>query len=194
MVKSNAIQLASIDEISGMAKDTLSLTVLKQYLKDCPKEELAKDIIELCKRFPSVKDYYQLKLNPDDETHVIVKYKQIIEHEFFPARGYGKAKLSVARKAVSEYRKVCRNPVNLADIMLFHVEQGVKFTNAYGDIDEPFYNSMESMYGDAIKWVSKNELQDIFQQRFQKIVKDTSSIGWGFHDTLLEIYEEVYGS
>ncbi|XGV97260.1 MAG: DUF6155 family protein [Leptolyngbya sp. BL-A-14] len=177
-----------------MAKDTLSLTVLKQYLKDCPKEELAKDIVELCKRFQPVKDYYQLKLNPEDETHVIAKYKQTIEHEFFPARGYGKARLSVAKKAITEYKKVCRNPVNMADIMLFYVEQGVKFTNAYGDIDESFYNSMESMYGDAIKWVIKYEIQEMFQKRFQKIVEDTSGIGWGFYDTLLEIYEEVYGA
>lgn len=139
-------------------------------------------------------DYYQLKLNPEDETHVIAKYKQIIENEFFPTRGYGKAQLSVARKAVSGFKKVCRNHVNMADIMLFYVEQGVKFTNAYGDINETFYNSMESMYGDAVKWVIKHEIQDIFQKRCQKIVKDTSGIGWGFHDTLLEIYEEVYSS
>ncbi|MBC7972891.1 MAG: hypothetical protein H7Z11_22675 [Verrucomicrobia bacterium] len=177
-----------------MTKDNLSLTVLKQYLKDCPKEELANDIVELCKRFQPVKDYYQVKLSPEDETHIIAKYKQIIEKEFFPARGYGKAQLSVAKKAISECKKVCKNPVNMADMMLFYVEQGVKFTNAYGDISEPFYNSMESMYGSALKWIVNYDIQALFQPRCQKIVKDTSGIGWGFHDTLLELYEEIYES
>jgi hypothetical protein len=53
---------------------------------------------------------------------------------------------SVARKAVSDYKKVSASKFGLADVMLYYVEMGVQFTNAYGDIDEAFYNSMESMY------------------------------------------------
>lgn len=177
-----------------MAKDSFSLTTLKRYLKDAPKEELVKDIVELCKQFGSVKEFYQLKLNPEGEAAVVAKYKKIIENEFFPSRGFGEAKLSVARKAVNDYKKVCKNPVNLGDVMVFYVEQGVKFTNAYGDINEAFYMSMESMFGSAVEWIFKHNLQDIFQQRCQKIVTDTRYIGWGFHDTLSEIYQEAYGT
>lgn len=175
-----------------MAKNDLNLTALKQYLKSCSKEELISDIAELFKRFEPVKDYYQVKLSPEEETPVVKKYKQIIENEFFPSRGYGRAKLSVARKAVTDYKKVSRNPMSLADLMLFYVEQGVRFTNEYGDIDEPFYNSMESMYEKAIEWIVKNEMQDLFKERCKKIVEDTSGIGWGFHDGLSDIYSEAF--
>ena len=110
-----------------MAQKNPSLTTLKQYLKTCSKEELIGDITELFKKFPVVKDYYQVKLNPQDNTQVAEKYKKIIKDEFFPARGFGKARLSVARKAVNDYKKLAVNPTNIANMMLFYVEQGVKF-------------------------------------------------------------------
>jgi hypothetical protein len=38
------------------------------------------------------------------------KYKAIIKKEFFPARGFGEARLSVARKAVMDYKKLSNSP------------------------------------------------------------------------------------
>jgi Family of unknown function (DUF6155) len=177
-----------------MTQNSPSLTALKQYLKNRSKEELIGDISELFKRFNSVKDYYQIKLSPQEEMQVIAKYRKIIEDEFFPARGLGKAKLSVAKKAITEYRKISETPVSTADIMLFYVEQGVKFTNAYGDIDEPFYNSMESMYGKAVEWIVKYEMQYVFEERCMRIVEDASGIGWGFYDTLSDIYSGAFNN
>jgi hypothetical protein len=77
-------------------------------------------------------------------------------------------------------------------MMLFYVEQGVKFTNAYGDINEAFYNSMESMFDKAVELIRKQDLKELFQQRCQKIVGDTYDIGWGFYDTLSEIYNDAF--
>jgi Family of unknown function (DUF6155) len=175
-----------------MAKNNLSLTVVKAHLKNCSKEELIADITELFKRFQPVQDYYQVKISPQATTNIDKKYKKIIEDEFFPARGYGNAKLSVAKKAISDYRKICTKADEVADIMLFYVEQGVKYTNSYGDINESFYNSMEGMYEKAIQWIFKYKIQDIFEERCQKIMEDSSGIGWGFSDAMYHIYEEAF--
>lgn len=75
--------------------------------------------------------------------------------------------------------------------MIFYVETGVRYTEVYGDIDEAFYLSMESMYERAIKFVVLNNLADIFKDRLFAIVNTTVDMGWGFHDQLCEIY---YGS
>ena len=175
-----------------MATPKINLSELKQYLKTCSQEELMADIAEFFKKFPSVKDYYQLKLYPQDEKEITVKYKKIIENEFFPARGLGKARLSVAKKAISEFKKVCLTEMSMINLMLFYVEQGVKFTLTYGDIDEPFYLSMEGMYEKAVGMIMNSSLEAIFAERCRKIVKDTSGMGWGFHDTLSAIYEENF--
>ncbi|MGB7417002.1 MAG: DUF6155 family protein [Thermosynechococcaceae cyanobacterium] len=177
-----------------MASQNINLTTLKKHLKQAPKEELIADITELFKKFQPVKEYYQLNLSPETEQQVAASYKKTIENEFFPARGIGNARLSVARKAVMDYKKVCQDPAALVDMMLFYVEQGVQFTTAYGDIDEPFYNSMETMFEKATKTIAQHGLHGIAQRRCRKIVSDTSHMGWGFHDTLSEIYAETFGA
>ena len=175
-----------------MTQPKINLTALKKHLKTCSQAELIAHIAELYKRFQPVKDYYQIQLYPQNENQVAAKYKKIIEDEFFPARGFGKARLSVAKKAITEYKKVNKTVVGLIDIMLFYIEQGVRFTDTYGDIDEPFYISMETMYEKAVQEIIKHGQKDIFQKRCQQIVLDTSDMGWGFHDTLKDIYEDAF--
>lgn len=175
-----------------MTSQTINLTILKKYFKDCSKQDLEKDITEIFQKYPAIKEYYQTKLLPQADAEIIARYKKIIENEFFPPRGYGKAKLSVAQKAIADYKKICRFPENLIDIMLFYVEQGVKFTNAYGDINEAFYSSMESMFAKTVELICKQDLKDSFQLRCEKILGDTYDIGWGFYDKLSEIYNDAF--
>ncbi|HUU41746.1 MAG TPA: DUF6155 family protein [Desulfatiglandales bacterium] len=168
----------------------ISLTNLKRYLKHRSEEELINEISELFAKFENVKDYYSAKLSPGNRDQILQKYKAIIEREFFPARGFGKARLSTARKAISDYKKVATSKEDLADIMLFYVEMGAEFTTTYGDINEAFYCSMESMYEQAIRYICEQGLQEQFIDRCAKIVEDTSGVGWGFYDTLDELYNE----
>lgn len=175
-----------------MAQQKLNINHLKQYLKNRSQMELIDDITEMFKKFQSVKDYYQIQIYPEDEKEIADKCKKIISDEFFPSRGLGKARLSVAKKAISEYKKLCTSDVALIDIMLFYVEQGVKFTNTYGDIDESFYISMEGMYEQALGAINP-ELKDIFRERCRKIKLDASGLGWGFEDALCEAYEFTFG-
>ena len=85
----------------------------------------------------------------------IAVYKARIRHEFFPARGFGAARLSVARKAIANYRKLSPPPASLADLMLFYVETGVQYTNTYGDINATFYRSMETMFQRAARLIAR---------------------------------------
>lgn len=171
----------------------LSKTALKKRLASHSKAQLIDEIAELYSTFSEVRDYYQARFNPLDTEQLVEKYKAIIRKEFFPERGFGKARRSVARKAIGDYKKVSRDPVGVADLMLFFVEMGVRFTNEYGDIDEPFYNSMESMYYKAIQHMFKHELQHHFEERCREIVYQSANTGWGFHDTLSGIYYDAFG-
>ena len=57
---------------------------------------------------------------------------------------------------------MCDNEVDTIDIMLFYIEQGVKFTLAYGDINEAFYSSMEGMYEKALSAMNKLDVKNIW--------------------------------
>lgn len=164
---------------------------LKKYLKTLSKEELIKHILELDKKFKPVQEYYQLYIN-NDVSGTVGKAQKVIEQEFFPTRGLPKMRLSVARKAVTDTQKLGLPPEAMADLMLFYVESGVEFTCDYGDIDEPFYSSMESMYLKALKFMEKEGLLKQFENRALQIVNRTVDIGWGFHDTLSDCYSQFF--
>ncbi len=171
------------------AKDDITLL---QHVQSLSRKELGSEIKQLYRLFPSVQEYYQSKLNSTGEGQLLSKYKNIITNEFMPARGFGKARLSVARKAMNDFYKLSKEKSNRAEMMVHYVEMGVQFTIEYGDIDEPFYSSMESMYDKACNYVSTNNLETIFLPRLKKIVDDTDGMGWGFHDTLTDIWSTYF--
>lgn len=113
---------------------------------------------------------------------------------FFQKRGFGKLRLSNAKKAISDFKKICFNEDKLLDLMIFYVEMGVEFTNQYGDIDERFYNSIESMYESVMKKINDKNDRALFlkfRDRLLSIVDNTDGIGWGFHDALCGIYYDL---
>jgi hypothetical protein len=167
----------------------LSLTELKKRLSLKSNAELIEEIAELYKNSPPVKEYYQANIFGDDAA-VLEKYKDIINGEFL-MRGnrFPKMRLSVARKAVADFKKISSSTQSIAEIMITYVEVGVSCTVEFGDIDESFYNSMESMYEAALKYVVKEHLFDKFNDRLCDIIHDTRNIGYGFHEQLSDLYE-----
>ncbi|MGI2296145.1 hypothetical protein [Paenibacillus sp. GXUN7292] len=101
-------------------------------------------------------------------------------------------RLARAKKAISDFKKLSNDEILTIDLMICYVEQGVDFTNAYGDISEPFYNSMVSMYANVLRMINGNELLFLkLKKRLERIVTKTSGIGWGFHDDLAYLYTEL---
>jgi hypothetical protein len=165
---------------------------ISKYLKSLSKDELITEIKKLHKLFSDVREYYQVELTAGGEEELLKRYKKIVKDEFLPDRGWGDAKLSMARKAVNDFVKLSKNNRNAADIMIYYVEIGVKYTNAYGDINEPFYASMEKMYQKAVYYVIEHGLKDVFVERLKKMVENTENIGWGFHDDLGDMFSEFF--
>jgi hypothetical protein len=76
--------------------------------------------------------------------------------------------------------------------LCFFLEQGVAFTNSFGDIDASFYNSMVSMYEkDTGACAREEDYYRALADRLLEVVTDTEDIGWGFPDALL-IYTMIW--
>ena len=169
----------------------IPISKLRKELSGKSEKELTDEIVNLFKKIPQVKEYYTVTLSAEGEEHILEKYKEIITKEFFPKRGYGKARLSVAKKAISDFKKISDRPHLVIDIMLHYVEQGVNYTGQYGDINEPFYNSMEKMFEDALKIAKKHNKLSPFQKKCEEIISEACE-GWGFQDGLSFTYNEFY--
>jgi len=168
----------------------MSLSNVKKELNKFDKKKLIDLITELYKNNRSVKEYLDFFANPD-EKQLSEIYKEKVLQAFYPKRGF-ELKLRDAKTAISDFKKLGPSTELLADIMLFYVECGVRFTNDYGDIDEPFYSSLEKMYEKTLSFIKSEDLLDKFHDRSLKIVNDTQDIGWGFHDNLVDQHYEYY--
>ena len=138
-----------------------------------------------------LREYYAAQLGIGTQEDVIAKYKTVISREF-SGRGDNVPRLSLARKAVLDYQKIAQSPHAVVDVMLYYVERGVDFTNRFGDIDAPFYASLERMYEQALNQIDRYQLHDQFQGRCKQLVTATRSMGWGFHDELNVLYVDAF--
>ncbi len=135
-----------------------------------------------------------------NDDKLLEKYRRKIEEQFFPARGFGKLKLGEARKAIRDYRKATGNIPGTAELLMTYVENGTRFTREYGDIDERFYNSIESALVELATLLrgKARGLYSQFAQRLAAVEQMSDGIGWGFHDSIADIVgsleEELSGS
>ncbi len=89
-----------------------------------------------------VGDLYALRRENQDFLHArflkgddaLVPYKETIEQYISPAEPWKHPiRISLARKAISDYRKAVGDSQGLAELMLFYAECGVNFTLEFGD-------------------------------------------------------------
>lgn len=167
-------------------------TALNKYLKDLDKKALEAEIKKLYSKFSNVQQYYNMELS-QDTTAILNEYKEKIRQEYFPKRGYGKARNGVSRKVVTDFKKISIFKSDLIELILFRVEMMIEFTKAYGDIDEPFYNSLESSFEEACKIVKSEKLEQDFKDQCQKLVHDTYEFGWGLNEGMEYIFGQHLG-
>jgi hypothetical protein len=169
-----------------------TISNLKKGLAKKTKQELVQEILILCQKFPQVKEYYKAQGN--DVKDVLMNYKDIIEKEFVEGktRGLPKGRLSVAKKAVNDFKKLNRSPELIAEIMFTYVESLSWFSSEFCPDREEYYTSPEDIFEDVLGLLKKNNLLGKFERRAYKIVKNATD-GWGYQDSLQERYEDVYG-
>lgn len=168
----------------------MGLTDVKRELKKLDKETLIGLVANLYKKNKSVKEFFDFYVDPD-ERGLFNKYRDKVFEAFYPRRGYH-YNLKNGKQAISDFKKLGPSAELLADLMLFYVETGVKFTNDFGDINEGFYSSMGTTYVAALTLMQNENLLDRFADRAGNVVSDTAGIGWGFHDYLGDVYSEFY--
>jgi hypothetical protein len=168
----------------------MGIREVKNNLKNLNKNQLIDLIGELYNKNKSVKEFFDFYVNPN-EKELLSKYREKVFETFYPKRGFG-YNLKEGKKAISDFKKLGVSDDNLADLMLFYVETGVEFTNDFGDINESFYSSLEKTYAQALTLMSKNGLLEKFANRAEKVMTDTSNIGWGFHDYIAQVYIDFY--
>jgi hypothetical protein len=173
-----------------MLNHTMSKQTLKQELESFDKKKLIELICDLYNKNKSVKEYLDYYVNPNEQ-ETLKLYKARVREAFYPIRGFN-LKLAVGKKAISDFRKLKPSMDSLIDLMLYYVENGVEYTNEFGDIDEGFYSSLEIVFKNSLKLIDKGGLKAQYKSRVLEILQQSEEIGWGFPDILLDFYYGIY--
>lgn len=163
-----------------------------KYLKTLSEKELVKEIQKLYAKFEPVRQFYKIELS-GDTTALVATYKAKMKKEYFPSRGYGKARSSVSRKIFSDFKKVSIFQKDVIDLLLYRVEMMLDFTLAYGDIDEPYYNTLEKSFDNACELIKKEQLESFFKTYCKELVNKSSVFGWGVYDGMTYTYMNCFG-
>jgi hypothetical protein len=160
---------------------------VRRQLNDWSKSALIALVKDLYNASSKNRDFldarFQLEENP---CAALENYRRKIVEQFFPPRGEGKLKLAEARHAIRDYRKATGDLAGAIDLMLTYVENGTEFTREFGDINESFYNSLESVLNEMTQLLlmEGREFYPRFRERVQRLANRADGIGWGYGDAL----------
>ena len=180
-----------------MSKETTNRTrkpgdwsTLRQHLVTLDQPALLALVKDLYEAAAENRDFIQARCQAEESGgEILEKYRGKIVEQFYPARGEAKLRLSEARKAIKDYRKATGNLSGTAELLLTYVESGAEFTHDYGDIDERFYNSVESAL-DELATLLRGEARAMyaqFSERLARVERLTDGVGWGFHDYIGDV-------
>ena len=169
----------------------MKITELKKLLNSMEKNELSALVCKLNKASKQAQSLVDVELCGESvEEQLIANCKKKIHAAFFGSR----LSLKNARTVISDFKKVSKSRESVAELMLFYVECGVEFTNMYGDINEAFYYSIESMFADFVRALNGLDSESYYQRnadRIKKMCLSTNCIGWGFSEEMMNIYYDI---
>lgn len=160
---------------------------VRRKLSDWSKPALIALVKDLYEVSPGNRDFLHARFQAEaDDGAALEKYRRKIVEQFFPARGDGKLKLAEARKAIRDYQKATGNLAGGIDLRLTYVENGTEFTREFGDINESFYNSLESVLNEMVCLLLRESPESYlrFRERIQRLATLADGIGWGYGDAV----------
>ena len=177
-----------------MPKEKLiTIAQVKKEIKNLEQNEYIELITEIVQACPQAREFLTVKYSDAENINEILeKYKQKIVFEFFPKNDIGRLDLRQAKKAISDFKRICSDKTMEIDLMLLYVENCVEFTATYGDMTESFYNSAASVYSQIVKKINASDraTYNIFAQRL-KSAAENACHGWGFYDEMIDLHEEI---
>lgn len=169
----------------------MKISDLKKQLKSMKQNELVTLVCKLYKASKQAQSIINIELCGDSvEEQLVTECKKKIHSAFFGSR----LSLKTAKAVISDFKKVSKNRENVAELMRFYVECGIEFTSMYGDVNEAFYYSIESMFSDFVRVLNSLDSESYYKRnavRIKEMCLNTDCVGWGFLEEMMSIYYEI---
>lgn len=165
---------------------------LNDYLSSLCKSELEKEIVELFKIYPEVKEHYNLKISNKLEESLLEKYRIKIENEFLSSKDRNKTKYSLISQIIMEFQQVSSEPENIVKLMLYYIDMALEFVNSDIEVEESFYLSIEGVFEKALNIIFKNELEEEVEGNIKQLMDKVSNQKYELKENMTNIYSCYY--
>lgn len=155
----------------------MSKRALKKYLQELDRDALAEQLLDLYNRFGEVKSYYNFAFNPREDD-LMRQAKERIYKEYKPrGRKRPKARRSVAKKYIRQFRLLGMHPSQLGDLMAFNLEIAIEYEKYY-NCPDAFYKSMFIAFKEWIGFIQIERLNQEFSGRKKAVILAISEQKW----------------
>lgn len=164
---------------------------VKAVLAQQEPKELLKLVGDLYRLSKDNRVFIESRFLAGDEA--LEHYKHVISDAVYPDIERGKpVRFSVGKKAISDYKKATNDTVGTLELMVHYLEQGNQFTVDYGDIDEPFYAGLESMFDSILRALDKESanIQERLVPRLEDVVNAARHMGRGYYDCISVLLDD----
>lgn len=146
----------------------MKIKLSKELEKQDP-EELLRLIKEMARRFPIANMYLNMEFGLESEA-VIQKYKKLLDKEYFPTRGHGKARSTRAIRTLKEFEKLAVFDEDMVDMRWHQIELAAKYHVAHRYMYEPFIQNFYSLWNQFIQRLHDAGLVETYRERVEKLL------------------------
>jgi len=164
---------------------------VKAVLSEIEKSELFKLVADLYSLSADNKSFIHSRYSIGGKS--LEPYRTIISESLYPDVCKNKPiRLSVGKKAISDYFEATKDKIGQLELMVHYLETGNQFTVDFGDIDEQFYSSLESMFDRILSVLRKqpSNVRERYLSRLEDVVVSARNMGWGYYDYISDVFEE----
>jgi len=165
----------------------MAFSKVKKELENLNKDQIITLIGELYKNNKANKEFLDHFANPDEKV-LFEKFSQRIKDVFFPSRG--KIDLRKGRKALTEFKKMGTSTEKNVELMFFYIETGNEAAKNFWQLDASYYNSLSSVFQEALKLLQKEEMLAEFNAKILHLINKVSS--WTFRMNSNIIMENIF--
>lgn len=175
-------------------KQAVPWSTVREQLAAWEKPALLALLKDLYETNAENRDFMDARCNTAEGHGVALEiYRAKIVEQFFPAKGHGQLMLSAARKAIRDYRKATGNLLGAADLLITYVENGIRFTQKYGYIDDGLDSSLLSALSELATLLRKEgrRYYPEVRERLMRMAEQSRRTGSGLDECVQSILGQL---
>ncbi len=165
----------------------------RKYLKTLSKEEMESELLNLVKNYEDVKEYFSLKVNPENEEEIFLKYKENIKKELSIRADFKNPNFKEIRRYYVDFKKVSKNIDYLIELMLYTVELALKNLEKSDYWEDKFYESISKIFGDIFVLIYKNNLEEKYIPKCKELLEFKVVNSYGISSLVEEYFYNYFG-